>query len=283
MGNDLDLPLLPSAEQIRRREFATVRRGYDPDQVRDYLHQVAAQVETLERDIRDAKMKAAAQPDPRPATESPGTPGPQVPTEPDDAYDRLAKRFASLMATADEEASKVVREAKAEAARILEQARSEADRIRVDAQARAEEARQQGTETLAKAREEADRILSGLSGRRESLVSQMQEMQSKLLSVAHDLEFAMADRDERAATARAAVTDTSPRPKDEPATPPRESPSPRTSETPAPTARQTDKPSRSREPVDPRYEDLWGSDSTVDIPDLAPLDVDFDDEGGSKR
>ena len=34
--SDLDLPLLPSAEQIRRRQFATVRRGYDPDQVHDY-------------------------------------------------------------------------------------------------------------------------------------------------------------------------------------------------------------------------------------------------------
>src|SRR5262245_65012096 len=49
---DLDMPVLPSAEQIRRREFATVRRGYDPDQVRDYLFQVAMQVETLERDLR---------------------------------------------------------------------------------------------------------------------------------------------------------------------------------------------------------------------------------------
>ena len=26
--SDLDLPLLPSADQIRRRQFATVRRGY---------------------------------------------------------------------------------------------------------------------------------------------------------------------------------------------------------------------------------------------------------------
>ena len=52
MTNDLDLPLLPSAEQIRRREFATVRRGYDPDQVREYLQGVAGQVETLERELR---------------------------------------------------------------------------------------------------------------------------------------------------------------------------------------------------------------------------------------
>ena len=33
MATDIDLPFLPSAAQIRRREFATVRRGYDPDQV----------------------------------------------------------------------------------------------------------------------------------------------------------------------------------------------------------------------------------------------------------
>jgi hypothetical protein len=58
---------------------------------------------------------------------------------------------------------------------------------------------------------------------------------------------------------------------------------PKGDDTASPTpARQPDLPSRSREPVDPRYEDLWGSDNTVDIPDLAPLDVDFDDEGGAK-
>ncbi len=39
--SDLDMPLLPSAEQIRRREFATVRRGYDPQQVRAYLTSIA--------------------------------------------------------------------------------------------------------------------------------------------------------------------------------------------------------------------------------------------------
>ena len=46
-ATELDLPLLPSAEQIRRREFATIRRGYDPEQVRDvdgvaYLSVIAA-------------------------------------------------------------------------------------------------------------------------------------------------------------------------------------------------------------------------------------------------
>ncbi len=37
MSSDLDLPVLMSAEHIRRREFVAVRRGYDPTQVREFL------------------------------------------------------------------------------------------------------------------------------------------------------------------------------------------------------------------------------------------------------
>src|SRR5829696_8786577 len=99
---DLDLPLLPSAEQIRRREFATIRRGYDPDQVRDYLHQVAAQVETLEREVRDAKLGRAKIDQVTGATVEQATPAATVPSEgaargSDDAYDALAKRFSTLI------------------------------------------------------------------------------------------------------------------------------------------------------------------------------------------
>ena len=61
MATDIDVPFLPSAAQIRRREFASVRRGYDPDQVRDYLSQVAEQVEMLEQEVREAKLQPGAQ------------------------------------------------------------------------------------------------------------------------------------------------------------------------------------------------------------------------------
>ncbi len=71
---DLDLSLAPSADAIRRKEFGTVRRGYDVDQVRDYLYAVAEQLESLEREVNEAKMAAAeraaaagrARPPPRP-------------------------------------------------------------------------------------------------------------------------------------------------------------------------------------------------------------------------
>ena len=59
MATDIDVPFLPSAAQIRRREFASVRRGYDPDQVRDYLAQVAEQVEMLEQEVRETKLQPA--------------------------------------------------------------------------------------------------------------------------------------------------------------------------------------------------------------------------------
>jgi DivIVA domain-containing protein len=262
--SDLDLPLLPSAEQIKRREFATVRRGYDPDQVRDYLQQVAVQVGTLEKGVREARMEAehlaARTTGPTtPIAEPAPTEAGAVPT--DDMYEALAKRFAGVIAGADREATKVLNEAKAEASRVLEQARAEADRIRVDAQARAEEARQQGSEALAKAKEEADRILGSLAERRETLVNQMQEMQSTLLNVAQGLAVPFDDGEHREGNA----TD------------------PTASPTEAAGSHDTTAskdPTTDDDLVDPRYEDLWVSTETqtVDIPDLAAIDVDFDDE-----
>jgi DivIVA domain-containing protein len=327
MTSELDLPLLPSAEQIRRREFATIRRGYDPDQVRDYLLQVAAQVEILEQELRDARLKTSAgrpstdvSPGERLAAETAAAPSQQ---RADDVYEQLAKRFSGLIATADKEASRIVDDAKAESSRIVDRARSEADRIRVDAQARAEEARQQGNEALDKAREEAQRILAGLSHRRESLVSQMDEMRGKLLSVARDLESALSESgphgprpDPQTTTYRPTPASTSASSPVSPSTP---SPGSSSTSQPTPSTRPSEQrtpsfssaPSgaqTSDDPVDPRYEDLWVSPpassredpngtprsssqstptqgtpqgpprSTVDIPDLAAIDVDFDDE-----
>ena len=78
---------------------------------------------------------------------------------------------------------------------MLNEARSEADRIQVDAQARAEEARQEGTELLERAKQEADRVLLGLSERRETLVQHLQDMQTRLVGVAKELEVAIEDPD----------------------------------------------------------------------------------------
>ena len=254
MATDIDVPFLPSAAQIRRREFASVRRGYDPDQVRDYLAQVAEQVEMLEQEAREAKLQPGA----RPRDEA-GREGATPPSE--DPYERLAKRLTTLLATADKEAEGILAEARADAARMIDEARSDADRIRVDAQARAEEARQQGNELLERAKQEADRVLLGLSERRETLVQHLQDMQTRLVGVAKELEVAIEDPvvtspDDQANTEEAAS---------------------------APVVEAIAEPAETEAPDDHAPDGLDGlenmlADDGLDMPGIPPLELDFDDD-----
>jgi DivIVA domain-containing protein len=251
MSSDLDLPLLPSAEQIRRREFATVRRGYDPDQVRDYLTAVATQVETLEKDLRELRLDKGNDLPPSPAPAA-GKAEPEA-----DPYEELGKRFAHLMENADAEAKKILDDAHARASKMLEEARTEADRMKVDAQSRAEEARQAGNEALDKAKMEAQRMLTGLAARRENLVTQLQQMQAKLLTVAQDLEVTI---EEPLDAETSELIGEPPKQKASKKVPPK----------PAPDV------------VDPRYDDLWVSSGAVDLPELASIELDFDEEDPEK-
>jgi len=291
--SDLDLPLLPSADQIRRRKFATVRRGYDPDQVDDYLKQVAEQVEALETDLRDERLNAARQPPSgaeapaeRPAAMTmTAPPTAAAPESEEAAYERISKRFASVLKSADEEAQKLIDQARAESTKLLADARAEADRIRVDAQANAEQARTTSAAELAKARQESDRVLGGLEQRRESLLGQMHEMQSRLLAVAQNLEIPDADQVEGAHTPGEQPTP-SPQPSSAPAStgpaddagaaPPESAKEPVKEPAPVPVGQAATE----AETVDPRYEDMWASTESrpVDIPDLSSLDIDFDDD-----
>ena len=248
--SDLDMPLLPSAEQIRRREFATVRRGYDPQQVRAYLTSIATQVGTLEHELSQlrlevgssaaAKSEQMAEPAAARQAETPEVAG--------DPYDALSKRFASLIEIADQEAERILENARSESVRALDEARSEADRIRVDAQAHAEDARQQGTDLLERAKTESDRLLMGLAERRRGLVAQLEEMRGTLIEVAEDLAIPI----EEAARADAEDSDL---------------------------AEATDVPAGDTDDsVDPRYEDLWvNKDQSLQIPDLASIDLEFDE------
>jgi cell division initiation protein len=207
------LPPPPNAEQIRRREFATVRRGYDPEQVRTYLRSVADQIELLERELNQVRLELTSAVARGEQMTDPATPSP--PASPaEDPYEALSKRFAGLIETADQEAEKIVEKARSEAKRALDEARSEADRIRFDAQAHAEEGRQEVADLLERATTEADRVLSTLGERRRSLASQLEDMRAKLISMAEDLTIPIeeAAREEREDTevAEVAVKDAEP-------------------------------------------------------------------------
>lgn len=174
-ATELDVPVLFSSDQIRRREFVTIRRGYDPHQVRDYLDQLADQVEVMASMLRDARLEADA------ALREIAQP--KV-----DPYERLAKRVSSVIREADEVSERLQVESRRDAERMLEEARADADRIRSDARAKDVRARENADRSLRMAKEQADRTLSGLSTRRHRLVGELAQMRERLLDVAQDLE-----------------------------------------------------------------------------------------------
>lgn len=249
-------PLVASGELIRQREFATVRRGYDPDQVHAFLMSIAAHVEALERGLADARARIQ---------ELEASPPPQAP----DPYERLSKRFAGVLATADTEAEEIVGQARAEAARI-----------KGEAQARAEELRLQSSHSLIAAQEESDRMLANLAKRREAMLRQLHEMQSRLLSVADDLEGAILPSSEPSG--------------DEAEPPPPRASSPGSSSAPRPLPAPTADPGPGAPveepwpgPAEPAPEaglaGLFDDPDDVDLPDLSGLDLGLDDERDAER
>jgi DivIVA domain-containing protein len=177
-ATNLDLPVLISAEQIRRREFVTIRRGYDPDQVRAYLEQLADQMELMRVLLRDAQAEAET------AIRTISQPR-------QDPYEQLGERVASVIREADHVAETIRGEAHRDAEQVTREARADADRIRTDAQSKGEEARARADAAVRTAREEADRTIAGLATRRDALFDQLASMQERLIGVAHDLESAM--------------------------------------------------------------------------------------------
>ena len=104
---DLDVTTRRDPASIRTREFATVRKGYDPDQVRSFLDQLATWLDDLETDLATARAEAHTrrfeQPPPKVA---------KVP-EADDAFEAFGSRVADILRTAEDHAKRIREEAEA--------------------------------------------------------------------------------------------------------------------------------------------------------------------------
>lgn len=103
-----------SPSDVEQRTFSTALRGYDLDEVDDFLDEVVATI----RDLND--QIAARAEAPKPARE-------QVAVEPSSHTDESAVGRALI--AAQETADKIVAEAREEAERITAEARSEADTL----------------------------------------------------------------------------------------------------------------------------------------------------------
>ncbi len=104
-------------------EFADKRRGYDPDEVRAFLAEVAKSMEALQTRVREAETKAS---EAKAAPPSPGTP----------SAEDVAEQARRTLVLAQRTADAAIAEAKEQAARIMAEAEAttSAQRARADAE-----------------------------------------------------------------------------------------------------------------------------------------------------
>ncbi len=165
------------------RRSAPARRGFDQQEVRDFLRMVGAELARLQERERflERELRAAQ------------SPGPTVVGELDDeAATRLlgeeAARIlqaareggASIRGRAEDGAAQLLREAGDDARRMREEAELEAGRKRADAVADAEAelsmAKQQGREMVEEARAYRERVLGELARRRDLARQQIEQL-----------------------------------------------------------------------------------------------------------
>jgi len=189
-----DRSIVPSRgpEQIRNRQFGWVRKGYDPEQVKDFLGQLAEHVDALESELRAAREELDRAS--RGQTSGRG-----------EAYQELAKRMDDVLAMADAQAEtvrkeseqaanqklveaeavaeRIRKEAKADAERARFEAKDESERIVREAKVQAEQLRRENEDALRKARTEAEHIVGVLSSRRDMLLQEVQTTRDRLMWV----------------------------------------------------------------------------------------------------
>jgi DivIVA domain-containing protein len=188
---DPDPSTSASAGRIRQPTFATVFRGYDPNQVAEYLSGVADHVEALESSVE--QLESELREVRRQGAEMQDEPGGQ------DPYDAISGRVADLVRMFDQDAEKLRAEAGEEVERLLGEARTESERLLADARTEAESTllnaqdkaaatRTEAEQMLREAQIETDQALSTLVARRGVLVDELRATRDRMLDTVRDLE-----------------------------------------------------------------------------------------------
>lgn len=189
-----------SADEVARKTFPSSFRGFDPDQVRVFLGQVAAELAALqERERLLLERVAAAE---AKAAEAERTAeaavAASVPPEPGEAelmaaLGREAGRVlaaakeagAEIRSTAEAHASRVHRDARDEAARLRAEAEQVAEDRAAEAEALATALRADAEEAAAEIRAEADRQAAGTieaaADRGREMVREAQAVRQRIL------------------------------------------------------------------------------------------------------
>ena len=174
-------PSSPAA--VGSAQFTVTRRGFDTEEVRDFLRSVSAELGRLQERERFLESELRAM-------QTRGMSGPGVLDE-ETVTALLGEETARVLTVAREAAAqmrvraaeaaeRLVREANADAIRVREDADIETSRRRSDAvsdvEAELELAKQQGREMVNEAREYREKVLSELARRRELARQQIEQL-----------------------------------------------------------------------------------------------------------
>jgi DivIVA domain-containing protein len=152
-------------DDVARHTFASVRRGFDPAEVRDYLESLATGLRVQserERELLDA-LAAAEERAANPVI--------------DDAMltNAVGKETARVLQSAHDAAAEMVANAEAEATRSLAEARAESERLLAEA-----------TEVNGQARARADALLAERTAEAEAAAASLQERTEQQVAAALD-------------------------------------------------------------------------------------------------
>lgn len=180
---------------VRDVEFALARRGYDEQQVDDFLDLVIVELEERDAELAEARHSrpagkvgtAAATTDPESEEPEQGDPQPQGALQ----LLALAHRTArEHVAEAEAAATKVLETAREEAASVVAGARDEADRLRADAIVQHRDA----LESLHRERHSLEQRLVELRRLHEQSQAELAAYAERLLAVVREPGTAQASR-----------------------------------------------------------------------------------------
>lgn len=174
-------PSSPAA--VASASFATARRGFDADEVRDFLRMVSAELSRLlererflERELQAAQRRpalSAGELDEQTVTELLGEETARVLTTAREAAGQIRAR-------AEEGSARLLRDAQDEAARLREEVELDVVRKRQDAEreaaAEVEQAKQQGRDLVNEARAYRERVLADMAKRRDVARDQIKQL-----------------------------------------------------------------------------------------------------------
>lgn len=177
-----------TADEIRRRNFGVVERGFDPQEVRDYLAKIADWFSDLH--VQLSRLRKSQSHDYSVPTPSPAGPPPE------EAH-ALAARMADLLRDAEEHAAKVRTEAEEQVRDMEERARTmvveaeeRASRAVTEAEARAQRVRSESGGIAARAKAEAEERLAAAEAARAGVLAELKSLHEQLADAVGRLESA---------------------------------------------------------------------------------------------